>query len=491
MMNLMDKSQMITLHIQGKSNREIADIMKVSRNTVNKYIRDYEKLQAQLAECDPEDKERVRELTEAITAEPGYDSSSRGFRKWNAEMDALLDDILAAEEEKRRLLGPNKQMLTNKQIHGLMVEAGHDIGATTVNARINEKRAKAEEAFIAQKYEFGQRFEYDFGEAKLYIAGRLRRIQMAVMCAPASDVKFALLYDNQKQDVFLDSQVRFFEFMGGMFLEGAYDNMRNVVRKFIGRNEKELNPELLKLAAYYGFAVNVTNCFAGWEKGSVESSVKVVRNKAFATEYRFETLEDAQAHLDAVLAEMNADKDIAAERAALRPLPPRYETADVRDRASVDKYSCVTVDKNRYSVPEGLVGKEVKVKAYPNEIVAVHRGEVVARHARLEGSGGMRLDIRHYLDTLRRKPGALARSEVLAGYPNFKRIYDAYYTERPREFIEIVRACADGTAEQLEAELLACSTPDANAASARVMSAVESAAASQMARAAEIRKAVA
>lgn len=491
MMNLMDKSQMITLHIQGKSNREIAEIMKVSRNTVNKYIREYEKLQEQLAECDPADRERVRELTEAITAEPEYDSSGRGFRKWNAEMDALLDEILAAEEEKRRLLGPNKQMLTNKQIHELMVEAGHDIGATTVNTRINGKRAKADEAFVAQKYDYGQRFEYDFGEAKLYIAGRLRRIQMAVMCAPASDVKFALLYDNQKQDVFLDSQVRFFEFMGGTFEEGAYDNMRNVVRKFIGRNEKELNPELLKLAAYYAFAVNVTNCFAGWEKGSVESSVKVVRNRAFATEYRFDTLEDAQAHLDAVVAEMNAGKDIAAERAALRPLPPRYETADVRERAAVDKYACVTVDRNRYSVPEGLVGKEVKVKAYPNEIVAVYGGEVVARHARLEGSGGMRLDIRHYLDTLRRKPGALARSEVLAGYPTFKRIFDAYYTERPREFVEIVRANADGDAAQLEAELLACSAPAANAASARVMSAVESAAASQMLRAAEIRKAVA
>ena len=491
MMNLMDKSLMITLHIQGRSNREIAEIMKVSRNTVNKYIRDYKKLQEQLTECDPGDRERVRELTEAITAEPEYDSSGRGFRKWNAEMDALLDEILAAEEEKRRLLGPNKQMLTNKQIHELMVEAGHDIGATTVNTRINEKRAKVDEAFVAQRYDYGQRFEYDFGEVKLYIAGRLRRIQMAVMCAPASDVKFALLYDNQKQDVFLDSQVRFFEFMGGTFEEGAYDNMRNVVRKFIGRNEKDLNPGLLNLAAYYAFAVNVTNCFAGWEKGSVESSVKAVRNKAFATEYRFDTLEDAQAHLDAVLAEMNADKDIAAERAALRPLPPRYETADVRERAAVDKYACVTVDKNRYSVPEGLVGKEVKVKAYPNEIVAVHRGEVVARHARMEGSGGMRLDIRHYLDTLRRKPGALARSEVLAGYPTFKRIFDAYYTERPREFIEIVRANADGAAAQLEAELMACSTPATNEASSRTMSAVESAATAQMARAAEIWKAVA
>ena len=491
MMGLMDKSQMITLHIQGKSNREIADIMKVSRNTVNKYVRDYERLRAQLDECDPGDRRRVRELTEAISAEPKYDSSGRGCRKWNAEMDALLDGILAAEEEKRRALGPNKQMLTNRQIHELIVEAGHDIGATAVSRRINEKRAVAGEAFVAQRHEFGQRFEYDFGEVKLYVAGRMRRVQMAVMCAPASDVRFALLYDSQGQDVFLDSQVRFFEFMGGTFLEGVYDNMRNVVRRFVGRNEKEVNPELLKLAAYYGFAVNVTNCFAGWEKGAVESSVRVVRNRAFATEYRFDSLADAQAHLDAVLAGMNAGKDAAAERAALRPLPPRYETAEVRERASVDKYACVTVGRNRYSVPEGLVGREVKVKAYPNEIEVVYRGETVARHARLEGAGGMRLDIRHYLDTLRRKPGALARSEALAGYPTFKRIYDAYYTERPREFVEIVRANAHGTAAQLEAELMACAAPVPNAAAARVASAVESAAASQVARAAEIRKAVA
>lgn len=73
----------------------------------------------------------------------------------------------------------------------------------------------------------------------------------------------------------------------------------------------------------------------------------------------------------------------------------------------------------------------------------------------------------------------------------FKRIFDAYHTERPREFIEIVRANAGGSAAELESELMACSSPAPNAASARVMSAVESAATSQMLRAAEIRKTVA
>ena len=488
MMTLMDKSRIIELHIKGSSNRKIAREMGISRVTVNKYVGEYEALRSELDACDPDDTAEVRRITDAITAEPSYDSSSRGARKWNAEMDALLDEILAAEEEKRRLLGPNKQALTKAQIHGLIVAEGHDIGLTTVSLRIDEKLARHDEAFVAQRYEFGDRFEYDFGEAKLYIGGRLRRVQMAVMVACASDVRFALLYDNQRQGVFLDSQVRFFEFMGGTFREGVYDNMRNVVRKFVGKSEKELNPELLRLAAYYGFAPNVCNCFSGWEKGAVESAVKVVRRQAFALDWRFDTLEDAQAHLDAVLARLNEGKDIEAERRALAPLPPRYEVADVREGCRVDKYSCVTVGGCRYSVPEELVGKRVTARVYPNEVLVDFNGANVAAHARVREKGRMSLDVRHYLRTLERKPGALARSEVLAGYPTFKRIFDDHYTERPREFIEIVRSHADEGQEALEAELVACATAEGNRASRRASSAIAEAASSQVERMVAIRR---
>ena len=488
MMTLLDKTQMIRLHIQGKSNREIGRIMHVSRNTVNKYLSEYRRLQSELEACDPNDNEEVRRITDAITAEPTYDVSSRGSRKWNAEMDALLDEILAAEDEKRVALGPNKQALTKRQIHELIVADGHDIGLTTVSRRIDDKRSADKDAFVAQRYEHGDRFEYDFGEVRLYIGGRLRRIQMAVMVACASDVRFALLYENQRQDVFLDSQVRFFEFMGGTFREGVYDNMRNVVAKFIGKSDKELNPELVKLSAYYRFDLNVTNCFAGWEKGAVESAVKVIRNRAFALDWRFDTLADAQAHLDAVLEKLNEGKDVDAERRALRPLPPRYEVARIREGCRVDKYSCVTVDGARYSAPEELVGKLATVRVYPNEVLVDFNGSCVARHARTREKGAMVLDVRHYLRTLRRKPGALARSEVLAGLPTLKRIFDDHYSERPKEFIEIVRASPDAAYEELEAELLACATAEPNAVSSKTASAIAQAASSQVSRMAAIRR---
>lgn len=80
---------------------------------------------------------------------------------------------------------------------------------------------------------------------------------MAVFCAPASGFRWLYLYTNQKKAVFMDSHVQFFNEIGGVWQEVVYDNMKNVVSKFIGKNEKELNEDLLKMSVYYGFRINV------------------------------------------------------------------------------------------------------------------------------------------------------------------------------------------------------------------------------------------
>ena len=452
MIKLMDKMRIIQMHLSGQSNRSIAQELGLNRKTIDKYVSEY--VQAQTALLDAgDDADAARLATEQIIAAPTYKSRKSSPRKWNEEMDDFLDEILAAEEQKRELLRTNKQQLTKAQIHAAMKGKGFDIGYTTVCGKVNDKLAKAEEAFIAQSYEYGERFEYDFGEVHLLIAGSFTKVFLAAMCAPASGYRFGLLYNNQKQDVFLDSQVRFFEHMGGCFRTGVYDNMRNIVVKFIGRSEKELNPALLGLAAYYGFEVNVTNCFAGNEKGSVENAVKVIRNAAFAAKWQFASLEEAQAHLDEVLARLNADKSLDAERAALLPLRPTYEVADIRAGVKVDKYSCVQVDKASYSVPDYLVGKHVLVKAYPNEIIIMVKDTVVARHARSKVTGEMVLDINHYLTTLSRKPGALAHSVALSSNEHLKEIFDKKYRDKPREFISMLRACKDLPEDKLFAAL--------------------------------------
>ncbi len=442
MVTLDKKMLIIQQHLTGKSNRGIARDLGLDRKTVNKYVNEFETLQEVLKGVDGNPSlEDIRQATEAIIDAPTYKVRISPQRKWNAEMDEILDGILKQEEEKRIRLKTSKQQLTIKQIHKLMVEKGCDIGYSTVCQKIQERRQIPKEAFIAQTYEYGQRFEYDFGEVRLEIAGSLVKTYLAVMVAPASGYRFAILYRNQRFEAFVDSQVRFFEHMGGCFEEGVYDNMRNVVSKFIGRSEKELNPRLLQLAAYYGFKVNVCNCFAGNEKGCVESSVKTIRNAAFASHWRFDSLAEAQMHLDRVLSSMNKDCPIDEERASLHEKKPAYEIADIRTGAFVDKYSCIRIDKVSYSVPDYLVGKKVLIKAYPNEIVVLSGGVEVARHERSFDSTHMVLDIKHYLATLSKKPGALARSSALSAQKDLKEIFDYSYSENPREFIAILTQC--------------------------------------------------
>jgi hypothetical protein len=70
-------------------------------------------------------------------------------------------------------------------------------------------------------------------------------------------------------------------------------------------------------------------------------------------------------------------------------LPPVYEPL----ARGVDLHGYVSVDTNRYSVPERLVGKPVTVHKYHAEIQVWYRGALVARHARRAGER----DLRHTL----------------------------------------------------------------------------------------------
>ena len=430
----MQKHTVITLKNEGHSNRVVSKMTGIGRKTVAKYWDEYKEQVTMLGKSDD-----VKGIQELITQGPRYDTSNRRPLKYTPEIDAELDAILAAEEVKKAELGANnKQMLTCAEIHKMIVERGHDIGVTTIQNNLKRKRDQAREAFIRQEYAFGNRLEYDFGETVLIIGGITRTYHMAVFGAPASKFRWAYLYESQKKEVFLDSHVRFFEMVGGIWREVVYDNMRNVVSRFIGKNEKELNGDLVKMSIYYGFSINVTNCFAGNEKGFVESSVKAVRKEAFTRQYRFDSLDEAQAHLAGVLGKSNESSRINEEKECLLPLRPPLEIARVSEH-TVDKYSFIRVENDFYSVPDYLVGKKVIVKSYPRGVIVYSGLEKVCSHTKLQGTGQVRADILHYLDTLMRKPGALSNAAALKCQRQLKAIFDKHYRDDPRRFIQILK----------------------------------------------------
>lgn len=444
----MDKHTIIQLKLRGHSNRDIERITGHNRKTVARYWKQYERQRAEL-----EHGGDVELAQEAIITAPKYDTSHRGPAKYNAAIDALIEEILAEEAAKDHRLGPHKQRLTNRQIHERVRDAGHDIGLTVVSQHVRAKRAhKTRETFIRQTYDYGQRLEYDFGEVKLIIGGKKVKRYMAVLSSPASGFRWSYLYSNQKKEAFLDSHVRFFEMVGGVYGEVVYDNMRNVVTRFIGKNEKELNEDLVKMSLYYGFTVNVTNCFRGNEKGHVEGSVKYLRNRIFATDYRFDSMEEAEHTMHQQLEKINRETWIEEEKQCLLPYTPPLEIAIIQEQR-VDRYSFIRCENNFYSVPEYLTGRLVRVKNYPTKIVVYAEGHEVCRHEKKEGDRQMSVELFHYLETFRRKPGALKNSVALKSNEALKAIFDLHFIGKEREFIAVLQEHPNKNVEELVALL--------------------------------------
>lgn len=451
--NQMNKYTIITLKQKGRSNRSIAKELGINRKTVGRIWNEYEAAQNELQSNQALAKDQQMVLTQIIEGRKPYDSTNRVKKKLTPQVQSRIQEILQDEEEKTKRLGArHKQKLTCSLIHQMLREEGIDIGITTVTNYIKEVKHQ-KEVFIRQEYDYGQRLEYDFGEVKLIIDDQPRSGSLAVFCSPASGFRWAYLYLKQDQKVFLDSHVRFFEMTGGSWKEVVYDNMRNVVTKFIGRNEKQLNEHLLSLAMYYQYEINVTNCFSGHEKGSVEGSVKFIRNKVFARNYKFESFEQAQEHLQEKLIELNQQSEFQQEKPLLQPCPINYELAEVFS-AKVDKYSCVRVENNFYSVPDYLIDKNVTIKNYVSELSIYSHNELVWTHKKVNGVSEYQLELSHYLKTLSRKPGALKNSTVLKQIPELHHIYHLYFKTKPKEFIQICQQYAHQPLDKLIYHLL-------------------------------------
>lgn len=454
----MKKMEVISCKNQGKSNRETARLTGLNRETVSKYWEEYKQ---KLNELSIEGID-LKEVQEELVSKPKYKPRMPKPGKYTEKVEERLKEILKSEARKDVILGAgHKQKMTNKQIHELLRNEGYDIGITLVCRALAQLRERHRQVYIRQQYDFGDRIEYDFGEIRLIIGGILGTYHMAVIASPAGKFRWCRLYTNQKKGVFMDSHVRFFEYIGGTYREVVYDNMKNVVTKFIGKNEKELNEDLVKMSAYYGFKINVTNCFSGNEKGTVEKSVDVLRTELFTVDFTFNTLDDAQEYADSRLRKLNEGSLIDIEKEALKQYRPPLELADITT-AKADKTSLISVDTVKYSVPEELAGQTVTVKKYHDEIRVFSGNNEVCRHRRAFGNGTLKIDIMHYLNTFLRKPGAVNNSVALKSIPKLKAVFDTYYKEKPKEFInflienkgleitEIIRLLKEKTANKAE-----------------------------------------
>jgi hypothetical protein len=152
---------------------------------------------------------------------------------------------------------------------------------------------------------------------------------------------------------------------------------------------------------------------------------------------------------------------LAEEVALLRPLPSQRLEACKRLRVRVETGSIIKVQTNVYSVASRLIGEWVDARLYAERVEVWYAQKLVEQLPRLRGRGKHRIDYRHVIDWLVRKPGAFADYRYRADlFPSshFRMAYDVLRQQQParsdKEYLRILHLAARESEAGVEAALV-------------------------------------
>ncbi|MTN58584.1 helix-turn-helix domain-containing protein, partial [Turicibacter sanguinis] len=166
MLTLEKKEKMIRLYLTGLSYTEIAKEIGMTRQTVSKYIKQYE---TDLKELESATTTQEKEqIIIRSSAKPKYDISNRQRFKLTPDVEEMINTCLLENKQKIQQ-GKRKLIMKNIDIYEWLISNQIDISYQSVCAYIAKQTQRSKEAFIRQAYEPGQVAEFDWGDVTLYI----------------------------------------------------------------------------------------------------------------------------------------------------------------------------------------------------------------------------------------------------------------------------------------------------------------------------------
>lgn len=269
---------------------------------------------------------------------------------------------------------------------------GYPGGLSILKEHLLTLRPKSHDVFLRIETPPGEQAQVDWANCgTLRVGAALRKLSCFVMVLSFSRMIYLEFTLSQRLEDFLACHVHAFRFFGGIPKKILYDNLKTVVLSRVGK-EIRFNPRFMDFAGAYLFEPVPCNVRAGWEKGKVESGIRYIRISFLAgrplTSWAL-LARDADLWRDTVANlrthGTTGDRPLdrfPADKAALRPLPPKdYDTSVVLP-AKPNSQAFVLFDANAYSVPSSLAGKALTLKADAHRVRVFNGPDLVAEHAR-------------------------------------------------------------------------------------------------------------
>ncbi len=175
---------------------------------------------------------------------------------------------------------------------------------------------------------------------------------------------------------------------------------------------REYTDGYLQLLGQYGLKPRTTNINSPQENGDVESShgglKRAVEQYLLLRGSRdFDGIEQYEDFLFNVMERRNRPRQtrLAEELEVMKPLSATSLASSSQVRVRVTRASLIRVQKNSYSVPTSLIGQRVTVRIHEWHLEVYYKSHLVDTLPRLVGVNQHRVNYRHVIGSLLRKPG--------------------------------------------------------------------------------------
>jgi hypothetical protein len=236
---------------------------------------------------------------------------------------------------------------------------------------------------------------------------------------------------------------------------------------FNGKENREFSDYYLALMCHYGMKPTKNQPGKSHENGDVEQAhyrikerieqallLRGSRDFADRSEYTEFVRKIFQGR------NLGRNKRLEEELAVMRPLP-NCRLPDYREyRVPVRSWSTIQVAQNTYSVPSRLIRHEVTIRLHADRVEVYFAGQRVAEMERLRGTRKARIDYRHVIGSLVRKPGAFANyryREWMFPSTVFRQAYDQLLRDNPvhasRRYLRVLEWAALNSESAMEGAL--------------------------------------
>jgi hypothetical protein len=320
----------------------------------------------------------------------------------------------------------------------------------TLQRRVRRWRAEQgpdKEVMLAQRHRAGEAAQTDFTSTAtlaVTIAGQLFVHLLCVFTLPYSNWRWATVTLSESLAA-LRNGVQRALFQLGRVPEWHQTDLSTGATHWIGKGKqakgerrRPFNEDYLALMRHFGMKPRTTEVGEKEQNGDVEAANGALKGSLEQALLRrghrdFESVEAWQAFIDEVGRKSNLRRGqrVSEEMGAMRELTVSRLPEFVEETCRVSEWSTIRVKRCAYSVPSRLLGERVTVRVFEDRIEVRYAGKVELACERLRGRHLHRIDYRHIIWSLVRKPGGFARyiyREEMFPTLAFRRAYDAIHT---------------------------------------------------------------